>query len=676
MLIFDQLKKDDRQLRLLALVVFAGLFMLLAGLWWVQVARARDYQAHLETQSFRTIRTPAVRGRILDRNGQVLAENRPNYSVSLYFEDLRKAFDDAYAAAAGRVRTQREFQIAEQERKLSRRLTKQERRAYGLSLGEKNALRTQARFAVASNVVSQVSSRLQPPVPPTLDPAKFQRDYATRLALPYPVLNSLTPVQIARFQEQFAGTVGADLEIESTRIYPLGSTASHVLGYLRRDDSSAEGEEAYFSYWLPDYRGVVGIEGFLDKQLRGRAGGKSVLVNNLGYRQAENVWAAAEAGQTVVLTLDVRIQQAAERALRARAGAQVRGAVVVMDVRNGDVLALVSAPAVDPNHFIRGFPTNEIARWHDEQLGVQKNRATRELYQPGSTFKPIVALAALEERAVSPDEVIKVKPDPQNPARGAIFIGSKKFRDTAPPGDYDLRRAIVRSSNAYFIGIGQKPGVIEKVVELGRCLRLGERIGLPLMQESAGDFPELSRVRNWPAGNTANICIGQGAMDVTPMQMAVLASALANGGTVLKPRLLDRLESQDPASVQPSTPFPRRQVVGALGVSERNLKIVREDMLAETEDDAERATGRGARVEGYRICGKTGTAEQEEHGTKKNTTWFISYAPYENPRYAVVVMVENGISGGTTCAPVAADVYRKIKELEAAGPGQSVVQTR
>ena len=622
------------------------------------------------------MRTPAVRGRILDRNGQVLAENRPNYTVSIYFEDLRKAFDDAYTAAAGRIRTQRAGLMAEKEKKLRHALTKQERRAYGLSFVEKNALRTQARYAVASNVVSQVSSQLQQPAPLALDPVKFQRDCATRLALPYPVLSNLTAVQIARFQEQFAGTVGAELQIESTRIYPLGPTASHVLSYLRRDDSSAEGEEAYFSYWLPDYRGVVGIEGSFDKQLRGRAGGKSVLVNNLGYRQTENVWAAAEPGQTVVLTLDVRIQQAAERALRARAGAQVRGAVVVLDVRNGDVLALVSAPAVDPNNFIRGFPTNEIASWHDEQLGMQKNRATRETYQPGSTFKPIVALAALEAKAVTPDEVCPVEADPQNPARGAAFVGNRKVRDTAPPGDYDLRRALVRSCNSYFVTIGLRRGVIDKVVELSRRLHLGERIGLPLMQESEGHFPELEQVRNWSAGDTANICIGQGEMDVTPMQMAVLTGALANGGTILKPRLVDRLESQDPTSGQPSTTFPRRQVVGALGVSERSLKIVRDDMLAETEDIAEHATGRSARVEGLRICGKTGTAERMARGVKMNAVWFISYAPYESPRYAVVVMVENGASGGATCAPVAADIYRKIKELEAAGPSQSLAQTR
>ncbi len=675
MLIFDQLKKNDPQLRLLALVVFVGMFLLFAGLWWVQVVRARDYQAHLETQSFRTIRTPAVRGRILDRNEQVLAENRPTYNVSLYFEDLRKQFDDAYNSAARQIRRQREGLMREQEKKLGRKLTKQERGAYALGLVEKTALRERTRYEVASNVVSEISSRLRQPAPLPLDPTDFHQHYTKRLALPYPVVKNLDRIQIARFEEQLGGTLGADLEIHSTRTYPFGTTASHVLGYLRRDNDSVEGEEAFYSYRLPDFRGVVGIEGHFDQQLRGRAGAKSVLVNNLGYRQTENVWVTAEAGQAVVLTLDVRIQQEAERALRTRAGAQVHGAVVVMDVRNGDVLALVSAPAVDPNNFIHGFPTNEIARWHDEKLGMQKNRATREVYQPGSTFKTIVALAALETGAVKTNEIVHVDADPQNSARGASFVGRQKIKDTAPPGDYDLRRALVRSCNSYFVIIGQRPGVIRKVVELSRRLQLGERIGLPLLQESAGHFPELDQVLKWPAGNTANICIGQGEMDTTPMQMAILTCALANGGTILKPRLLERLESQDPANVGSSTSFPRRQVVGELAVSEHSLKIVRDDMLAETEDPVE-GTGRTARVEGLRICGKTGTAEDNEHTIKKKTTWFISYAPYESPRYAVVVMVENGTSGGATCAPVAADIYRKIKDLEAAAATRPIAQSK
>jgi penicillin-binding protein 2 len=684
MLIFDQLRKNDPQLRLLALVVFAALSVLFAGLWWVQVVRARDYQAHLETQSFRTVRTPAMRGKILDRNDQVLAENRPNYNVSLYFEDLRKPFEDAYHSAARRLRAQRESLMAEQERKLGRKLTKQERRAYVLGLTEKNALRATTRYDVASNVVAQINLHLHQPSALALDPTNFHRHYATRLALPYPVLKNLDPAQIALFQEQFAGGVGAELEIQSTRTYPFGATASHVLGYLRRDDSSVEGEEAFFSYWLPDFRGVVGIEGRFDRQLRGRAGGKSVLVNNLGYRQNENVWAAAEPGQTVVLTLDVRIQQEAERALRQRVGQDVRGAVVVMDVRNGDILALVSAPAADPNNFIRGFPTNEIARWNDNKLGMQKNRATQEQYQAGSIFKTVVALAALEA-GFNPDETYTVAPNPKDSAHGIIYVGRQPFRDLAPPGDYDFRRALLKSSNAYFINCGLHTG-IEKIAAMGHRLHLGERCDLPTMQETPGIFPSLKRISaNWRDGDTANLCIGQGEIAVTPLQMAVLTSALANDGKVLTPRLVTRIEPQDTTSPEAPMVFPEGRVRGELGLRVRSLDTLRKAMLADTEDpegtayNAFRERGRNAdNVKPMRVCGKTGTAQKKDkHGQlEDHITWFISFAPYEKPRYAVVVMVESGGSGGGTCAPVARDIYTAIQKLDTGIPEPSLARTQ
>ena len=142
------------------------------------------------------------------------------------------------------------------------------------------------------------------------------------------------------------------MELQSVRIYPLGTTAAHLLGYLQRDDSSSEGEDAFFNYRLPDYRGVVGIEGGFDAQLRGRAGAESVLVNSLGYRQSENIWSQPEPGENVVLTIDLDIQRAAEESLADHQGADARAAVVVMDVRTGDVLAMVSSPAIDPNDFV------------------------------------------------------------------------------------------------------------------------------------------------------------------------------------------------------------------------------------------------------------------------------------------------------------------------------------
>jgi len=309
MLIFDQLKKRDPELRTVTLVVLGGLGILLAGLWWVQVVSARDYQETLETQSFRTIRIPAVRGKILDRNGAVLAENRPTYNVSLYLEELSQKFRNASLRDVTATNLQISQEKAAREKQLGRRLTKAERRVLSLTPKEKEIVQGKARYEVASNVVMQVSQRLGQAL--WLDPTNFERHYETRLALPYPVAANLDLGGIARFEEQSIDPLGVDLEVQSTRVYPYGTTAAHVLGHLKSDNDSVEGEQAFFSYRLPDYRGELGIEFGYDKQLRGIAGEKSVLVNNVGYRQTENVWSSAEAGHNVFLTIDLSIQQAA-----------------------------------------------------------------------------------------------------------------------------------------------------------------------------------------------------------------------------------------------------------------------------------------------------------------------------------------------------------------------------
>jgi len=658
MLVFDQLKKNDAQLQLLALVFCAGFVVLLTGLWWVQIVNASRYQESLETQSFRSVRIPAVRGKILDRNGVALAENRPNYSINLYLEELSPAFKKEYLRSRPRKVVTNDLPFWKDW------LGFQSVRTQFVRLNEEQAqaVTRNTRYRVANAVVAKIAAAVQTPL--ALDYTNFYRHYETRRALPYPLAVNLSGAQVAHFEEEAVNSLGVDLEVQPTRIYPHAAAAAHLLGYVRRDDSSAEGEDAYFSYRLPDYKGVVGIEGGFDPQLRGHAGAKSVQVNNLGYRQSETIWTAADPGKNVVLTVDLRIQQAAENSIRKFLGADARAAVVVMQVETGDILAMASSPASDPNCFIRGFTPAELARWHDNALGVQKNRATRENYQAGSIFKTIVALAALET-GLNPNDEFTVEPNPRNPAKGIYYVGRSPVNDTAPPGKYDLRRALARSSNSYFIACGLRPGVFERVVELGARLHLGERVGLPLNQETDGNFPRAGNERDWNARYKANICIGQGQMDVTPMQMAVMTCALANGGKVLKPRLVDRLESQDLPGIEPAQVFPKNQVRDLLGVSQKNLALVRDAMLKETEDPVE-GTGRHVQGSGFRVCGKTGTAEREERredGQKKNTVWFISYAPYERPQYAVVVMVENGISGGSTCAPIARDVYIALHNL-------------
>jgi penicillin-binding protein 2 len=665
MLVIDELKKNDPQLRLVAILLAGGLFILFVGLWWVQVVSAREYQAHLDTQAYRTIRVPALRGKILDREGRVLAENRPRYNLSLYLDDLRKQFAVAIRQETTNALAQQKAAIAAEEKKLDRSLSKAERKRFAFTSEQVERLHDQARVEVAASVVAQISRNMNVSLP--FDPDKFNRHYATELAMPYPILENLNPEQIARFQENFTGGLGADLELQSMRSYPLGTTAAHLLGELRQDDSSMAGEEAFFNYRLPDYRGVTGIEGSFNAELHGRAGQVSVLVNNMGYRQAEDVEAKPEPGRNVVLTLDLDLQRAAEESLASHEGANANAAVVVMDVRNGDVLAMASSPTFDPNDFAQGISRDKYAQL--QEVSAEKNRATQENYAPGSIFKVFIGLAALEA-GLNPDRTYMVDPDPENPGHGQIYVGRLKKKDLAEPGPYNFKRAIEKSSNSYFIQVGLQAGP-DRIVALGEKFHFGEKNNLPTRQESAGDFPTRERIHHdWREGDTANMCIGQGDVDVTPLQMAVAYSAIANGGTVYWPRLVSRIEPQDPSAAQPAIILPSAGVRDHLGVSIRSLRILREAMLGETEE----GTGKAARVPGLQICGKTGTAQVQDsanHLTGYNY-WFASFAPYQNPAYAVVVMVQipgplAGF-GGSLCAPVAHDIYEAIMKKQNPGP--------
>ncbi len=660
MLIVDELKKNDIPLRLVALGLAAGFCVLLVGLWWVQVVSAHEYQSHLETQAYRTVRIPALRGKILDREGRVLAENRPRYNLSLYFDDLGDQFKKEY----NRLRPLKITTQAAPAWKFWDNSQTLVTNRVRLKQSQIDDLTWQARYNVVNRIVMQVGRQLGQPL--TLNAAKFIRAYDSLRALPFIILPDVSVAQIARFQEQFTNGLGANLDLQAARIYPSGATQAHLLGYMKRDDDSQKGEDPDFNYRLPDYRGVVGMEGRCDEELRGRAGSESVLVNNLGYRQSENILDAAEPGRNVVLTIDLDIQHAAAEAFARHQGVDARGAVVVMDVRSGDVLAMVSSPTFDPNDFADGISSAKWQRIQD--LTAEKNRATYEKYAPGSIFKTVVALAALEN-GLNPNDIHVVQPNPENRNKGIIYIGKRGIKDTAAPGDYNFKKAFIHSSNSYFIDCGMKAGA-ESIIRIGDKFHLGERTGLFSGQETGGDFPKLERVSSskWRDGETANLCIGQGAIAVTPIQMAVMVSAIANGGKVLWPRLVERIEPQDPSAGGVTTNFPSGRVRDELGVNPRSLKIVRDAMLADVESSD--GTGTAAAVHGMQVCGKTGTAQvQDEHNRNVGQNfWFASFAPYENPKYAVVVMVEGGLhgSGGIDCAPIAHDIYEAILKKETA----------
>jgi penicillin-binding protein 2 len=660
MLIFDQLKKDDPQLRLLAVTVFSGMALLLAGLWWVQVVSSRYYQEKLEVQSIRTVRMPAIRGEILDRDGRPIAENRPCYNIDLYLEDLSRSNQAVYAYLLGSVRKNIAFQMATQEKRLGRKLTTQEKKQFAVSLPLKEQLQQEARWWVSSNAVADLSARLQVSIP--LDEKEFESRYSKARALPLPILANLDPSQVARFEEQSIHTPGLEMDVQSLRYYPNGPVAAHLLGFLGHDSKSSENEESDYNYRLEDFVGKTGIEGLYDTELRGIGGGKSVIVNNLGYRQGETIWSPAEPGTNVVLTIDLDIQKAAETALQ-QAQANVHGAVVVMDAQNGDVLAMASAPTYDPNFFLQHHTSDELENLFDDTNNRPLvNRAMFANYAPGSIFKIVVTMAALEEGVMNPREIY------QSPGNFPMKGLRNPIGDTAGAGAFDFERAFAKSSNPYFITQGLKPGVLPKIIALGRKLHLGERTGLMPGQEARGSLPTYDDIASsaWYPVETAFLSIGQGQIAVTPLQIAVMMTAVATGGTVFYPRLVSRIEPY--GSDEPIQIFPAGRVRDNLGVSARTLATLRKGMLADTESPE--GTAHTLAVPDWRVAGKTGTAEVERNGKKEKglkETWFVSFAPAgpgERPRYVVVATVEGGASGGLTCVPIARKIYLKIQQRE------------
>ena len=669
MFVFDQLRSKDIPIRVMTAFILCCMLLLTVNLWRLQVASGEDYRVRQENQSVRAVRLPATRGRILDSNQQPLAVNRLRFDVHMYIDELRPLFYTHYM----RLKDGRKLRRAEQD-----------------ELG-----RT-ARYQVVSNLTMQVSLRLGQPL--VLDEEKFHTHYYKRRYTPMAVMQDLSPGQVARFVEQIHAVPGVDLSVNPVRTYPNGDMAFHTLGYLRLDDDPDTGDDIpfRFRYRLPDYVGVDGLEGVYDELLRGEAGAKTIRVNNISYRTSEEVWEWPESGYNIVLSLDRDIQLAAEAALQAN-GPETRGAVVVMDPRTGDLLSLVSLPGFDSNKFISGFSREEITRLNDSRLNPWLNRATGSggvSYPPGSIFKLISAVAYLEEGLIDPAEKV------YNPGyfRDSKLYPNYELDDTAPPGDYDFIRAFKRSSNTYFIHHALKPnGQTDQwrqgkriLLDWGNRFRLGQKTLASLpgdlpspIRESGGYFPargnklmkmnQFGEKVGWAAGDVGNLCIGQGEITVTPLQMAVMTSAVANGGKVLQPRLVKRIDSQRAFGQAQNRVIPV-EVLDDLHLKPETVALMHKAMLADVADRD--GSGRAARVPGMDIGGKTGTAQKKVPTGKydprsgvrlfrtDHVTWFVSFAPVESPRYAVVVMVESGESGGTTCAPIAGRIYRAIRDLK------------
>jgi penicillin-binding protein 2 len=652
MFVFDMFKEDGRRLQVVTAVVAVGMLALLGGLWYVQIVCAKKFAQTSKDNAFRHVRTPAIRGRILDRNGLVLAEEQPRYNAILYLEDLQRPFADQFARlreAYGRIHPEAVSSQGKSKGKVN--LTSQQRKD----------LQTEADCQVVSNLTCCVSASLAEPR--ALNTNAFLQHFRQYPYVPFQIVPDLTSKQVAILSEEWLGRPGIDLETQPVRVYPNHSLAANLLGYVQRRYSSDAGE---FSFDMPDYKGTSGVERVYDETLRGQPGEDALLINNMHYRQGQQTESPKQPGNDIYLTIDLPLQKVAEQAL---AGAQPdgRGAVVVMDPRNGDILALASAPSFDPNFFVLGHP-EQNARLNDPKYTPQFNRAVTGAYPPGSTFKIITGIACLEG-GLDPNEVF------DSPGEYRATPTARPIADTAGKGPFDFERAFYRSSNTYFIVMGLRAG-LPRILEVAKRFHLGEKTGISTRQEVAGNVPGPERAGPSLGMSTPDICIGQ-EITATPLQLAGMISVIANGGTLYVPRVISHSRSVDTGETEELVAQGR--VRDHVQINPRHLDLIRHAMLEDTEQPPDKFGPGGsayaefhdnavAALGDFHVAGKTGTAEVKSTGSPyKKITWFDSYAPYEDPRYVVVVMVEDGASGGKACAPVARKIYQEILKREKSG---------
>jgi penicillin-binding protein 2 len=367
-------------------------------------------------------------------------------------------------------------------------------------------------------------------------------------------------------------------------------------------------------------------------------------------------------GYTMHLTIDRQLQQTAFEALSGK-----EGTIVAIDVHSGAILALASTPAFDPNVFARGIKGDEWNALLKDKLRPLNNRATQGQFPPGSTFKIVMAIAALEEGVINPEASIS---DP-----GFFSFGNRNFRDwkEGGHGSVNFHRAIVVSCDTYFYQLGPKLG-IDSIAKWARAFGLGEKSGIALDDERGGTIPDtawkMKRFRQpWYPGETVSVAIGQGYVTVTPLQLANMMATVANGGKLYRPRLVSKVESVDGATVREYGP----ELIRTIELKPDTLTRVR-NALAEVVNGAG-GTGGAARSALLQIAGKTGTAQvvemkgaylKSEQLTyfNRDHAWFVAYAPVENPQVAIAVLVEHGGHGGAAAAPMAKKVFEKFIEVQ------------
>lgn len=622
-------KIEEHRIRLLIFAAFLVIALgdLILHLYFVQVAKGDVYVNRLRDQTTVAVRLSPARGAIVDRNNIPLAENRASFDIDFYLDELVRHYSKQHHGKVPKI------------------YYEATRKGKKVTLGETDIVE------IVNESIDPIAKSLGLQSRP--DENDLRNHYRNRRQIPYQFRTDIDFTTLAQFSERNLGVPGIEVAARPVRSYNYGAFASHILGYVGKPDQAEQVGEDGFEY---DSVGRLGIEKIMDAQLQGKPGGKILRVNSRGYIDREEGVQQPTVGNSVYLTIDARIQHIVEECMRGVG----RGAAIIMDPNNGDILAMVSVPNYDPNDFIPRIPADKWKALNSDPTAPMVNRALS-AYAPGSTYKVMISLAGLKYGVITPSTLIN--------SPSAIPIGERLFHNHGDEefGAINLTEALTHSVNTFFYQLGIRIG-IDKIDEMGRLCGMGEATGV-LSPESPGILPgpewmKQSKVyhrERWTTAHTANASIGQGFVQATPLQMSVLMSAVANGGTVYYPRLIKQVADLN-GNVQASIPT---RVRSELGVKFNDLAAIRQALLSVVEG------GTGTKAGGipnFKVAGKTGTADftmrLNGQAVKDKRAWFYGFAPYEAPRYVFCVMVEGGDFGGSTSAPIVHDILSRIVAME------------
>jgi penicillin-binding protein 2 len=631
------------RLYFLAVLVMAGFGLLAYRLHRIQVTEYATWAARVPGSKFESVRIPGIRGEIRDRNGLALVDSTPTYELQFDLREIVSAYQKAHKKLP--EHTWERFD------------------GYG-----------QKEVKTETDIIAVVEAM----VFPGLQEQGLLADYSpnamrvhyrsNRGIVPFTYRRDLSFKEFARFAENNIGIPGVNVTRSGRRRYLYDSLACHVLGYMNLADPDQVPAERKqdFNYYVGDDYGVMGVEKTMDHYLQGKPGKLIIEKDEKGKFVGEVSRTEPAPGADVYLTIDARIQMVTEQSLR-KVG---RGAAVVVDPRNGDVLAIASVPSFNPNVFIPEVRIDDWKRYTEDPTSPMFSRAINP-YSPGSTGKIPVALAGCLSGTCNK----------RFSCGGGAQYGSKFMKCwSSGHGTLDLSSAIKVSCNGFFYRYANDTG-IRNIQTMTGLLGLGRVTGIEVTGENPGNIPNPEWLRMqgllWSDAFTALVSIGQGATEVTPLQMASVTASVANGGKVYQPRIVRKVAGKDGAVVKDDAPALRADLTRE-GLTPEQVELVKRGMWRVVNEGG--GTGGRARSELTVVSGKTGTA-QTANPLQPTNAWFVSFAPYDNPEIAVCVFVENGNSGGGAASPIAKNIIenamamQKGAEIEVAALPEAVGRT-